>query len=227
MVQALEALSQVLRPPYQLVQAGVDNQWIFPGEHFPSEVESKAEPPGKIGDGAEVIPIDEVMGRYDYKRREITIFVKGVDRAAEILKARAVDLTLIVRCHEWSHALLHLGLKDADRLRITSDKPGWAACLEKATYWFGSLERPLHERLAQLLTEYSLQSLAKDALLQEAQSAVARIKTTFETLMQRQPSDYQIHKLAAVPKQRVITSIDLLKNGVLTGMQAWETVLTW
>ena len=131
-----------------------------------------------------------------------------------------------MRIHEWSHALLHVGLAERERLRITRDESLWPGCLREATAWFRALDVELHEHLAQLLTHHGLTSLQADAKLPRAHAALARIASTFERLTRRAPAEYQINKYIGVPKHRLVRSIGLLKSRTLIGAAAWEAVVT-
>jgi hypothetical protein len=112
-------------------------------------------------------------------------------------------------------------------LRVTRDEALWQETLASATAWFQGIECGLHERLAQLIVHHGLQSLRSDAVIQEAQNALARIAVAFEKLMKHAPIDYRIEKYTSISRKRVVTSIGLLKSGGLVGLAAWDTVITW
>ena len=139
---------------------------------------------------------------------------------------RPRDLEYVVRLHEWSHALLHLGTQQ-QQAQGAQNEAVPRKLLGSATRWFKGLGTPLSERLPQLLTHYSLQSLLRDATLPEAQGAIERIQTGFSKLTARAPDEYRIDQYAGVPKSRVVASIDLLKGGGLVGTEAWEAVIVW
>lgn len=191
------------------------------------EIESDEEPPIHLGVHPDVIAIDGVLGHYNPGTQQITIFTQGINRVAEILDARVADLTLVVRLHEWAHALLHVGLTEGERLRITQDESLWPEYLARATAWFRALDAPLHERLAQLLTYHGLCSLQAEAELPEAEAALERIARVFDRLTRRAPSEYQIDNYTGVSRGRIVSSIRPLKSGTLIGAPAWETVVTW
>lgn len=225
--RVLEAMTQVLVPPFQVVQQEVNHEWAFAVRHCPSEIESQEDPPIRLGDRIDVIPIDRVLGLYDPATQQITIFRKGILLVADILKVPERDLTLVVRLHEWAHALLHIGLLEADRLRVTLDDSLWPACLIEATAVFEGLDSDLHERLAQLLTFHGLRSMQATATATEAKTAIERIAETFKKLTQRAPREYQIDHYTQVPKRRIVQSIKLLKSRSLIGFSAWDTVVKW
>jgi hypothetical protein len=226
-LKLVEAMAQVWQPPFQVIQRAVDQEWIFPVTHHPSEIESDDEPPVLLGERSEVIAIDGLLGLYSPDTLQITIFRKGISRVAELLNARVADLTFIVRIHEWAHALLHVGFPEAERLQLTKQESLWPKHLAAATGWFRTLDAPLHERLAQLLTHHGVCSLRAAATFPQAQGALERIARTFGDLTRRAPSDYHIDKYTTVPKGRILSSVRLLKSGGLVGASAWETVVTW
>jgi hypothetical protein len=226
-VQVLEVLTQVLRLPFQIVQEVVSHEWTFAVNHCPTQVESHEEPPIRLGNHLDVIPIDGVLGQYNPAKQQITIFRKGIQRVAETLNMREDDLTFVVQLHEWAHALVHIGLLEDDRLRVTRDDSLWPRCLEEATSIYEGLDPELHEPLAQLLTFHGLQNIQAAATVPEAKAALARIYGTFKDLMQRAPREYQINDYVQVPKHRIVQSMKLLKNQALNGFYAWDIVVRW
>ena len=226
-MRLLDVRTQVMRMPFEILQGAVDHQWTFAMGHEPSEIFSEEDPPIRLTDQAEEISIDGMLGLYDANRQEITIFLKGINHAAEILRASPDDLKLIVRLHEWAHALLHIGLEKADRMSLLRDESKWVERAARMNTWFNSLDSNLHESLAQLLTREGLRWLKDKATIPDAQDAIDRIAGVFERLTRRAPSAYQIDKYGKIPKSRIVGSIRLLKSGGLVGTDAWETVLTW
>lgn len=223
----LDVLGEALKPPFQVVQAELSNEWIFPISHCPSEVQSDAEPPIRIGANPELIEIDVVLGLYKPNEQQITIFSRGIKQVAELLGAPPVDLAFVVRLHEWAHAVLHTGLTDDERLRVTADESLWPECLSRSTAWFVGLDTLVHERLAQLLTYHGLRSLRAEATHPEAQATLDRIARNFDSLTRRTPVRYRIDHLLGAPKGRIRAGIRLLKDNTLVGASAWETVMTW
>ena len=226
-VMSLDVFAEVRRQPFHIIQAAVDNQWMFADGHMPSETFSEADPPISLADVTDGIVIDGLLGQYNPSTQEITIFRKGIDHVAEILKVSPEGLTQVVRIHEWAHALLHLGLEKDDRMSVLRDESQWAERLTRLSIWFNGLEANLHESLAQLLTREGLRWLREKATILEAQAKIDRIQVVFEQLMRRAPSAYQIDKYDGAPKGRIIGSVRLLKSGGLVGADAWDTVVRW
>lgn len=227
LIKLLDIAIQVRRMPFEVIQGAVNYDLKFASQGIPSEVTSKKDPPVSLTDRTEEIVIDGILGRYDPSKKEITIFQKGIKWAAKILKARPDDLLQIVRLHEWAHALLHLGLEEADYKSVLQDDSLLAPQLARQESWFNALDPNLHESLAQLLTRESLRLLRDQATIPEAQAALDRVQELFKLLMRYAPSRYRIDKFENTAKSRILGSIHLLRNGGLVGADAWEMVLRW
>lgn len=226
-METLDAHCEVFKHPLQIVEKAVDYRWTFAINHVPGEQHSDAEPPNKIGHRTDFIPICELLGRYDPNIREITIFKKGIDFAAQTLDCNAEHLRLVVRIHEWFHGLLHVGFSKHERFKVTQDESLWPGRLAEANAWFRWLDPELHERLVQLLTYHSLQSLQAGAASPKAQAKVQTASAAFEALARRQPAQYRIDRYASVERPKLFSSIALLKERALVGASAWDTVITW
>lgn len=222
----VDVLDQIFKDPGRVIQQELDSRWAFAVRHEPSEDSSDDGPPLQIKDEAELLTIDGMLGQYDPDTQKITIFSKGIDCVAKILSARPEHLRLVVRLHEWAHALLHIGMEEGDRLSVTKDDSLWPEYLKRAANGFRGFDTTLQERIPQLLTHHGLHSL-RDAAQPKARSVLDRIIRTFEKLARRSAPEYQIDDYVSVPKERLAKSIGLLKNGTLIGVEAWETVITW
>ncbi len=223
----LDVSAQANRPSDAIIQGAVNYHWTFPIGQGPSVITSDADPPRRISDRSEIIAIDDSLGRYDSSTREITIFNKGIEQAASILNASSWDLALIVRLHEWAHALLHLGLEGSYHAEILRDESRWTEQVARMNAWFNSLSPKFHEILAQLLTREGLRWLKDEATIPDAQLEIDRIADVFVRLMRRQQPEYHIHAYDDVQRNRIINSIRLLKGGGLVGFDAWETTVKW
>jgi hypothetical protein len=53
------------------------------------------------------------------------------------------------------------------------------------------------------------------------------MQDVFNRLMRRAPSAYQIGRFDNLTKDRLLSSIRLLRNGGIVGAEAWETVVRW
>jgi hypothetical protein len=222
------AMSQVLRPPFQVVQEQFDNAWLFAVNHCPVERTSDADPPLCLGEHADTIPIDELLGLYSPQRQEITIFRKGIEQVAGLLEVRPDDLRFVVRLHEWAHALFHVGLRDAERLEVARDESAWGGVVERESALWEATDHALRETIAQLITRNALTSLHASATESAARTALERITQAFETLTHRSPREYQIDDYSAVPWHRIVQAFAFLKERHLSGsMYVWKTVVTW
>jgi hypothetical protein len=188
---------------------------------------SKKDPPISLTDRPEQIVIDGALGLYDPSTKKITVFLKGIRRAAEILKASPDDLRQIVLLHEWAHALLHLGLEEAECRSVMQNDSQCTEDVTRLDSWFNALDPNLHETLAQLLAREGLRWLKDNATIPDAKASIDRIQDVFKRLMRRAPSAYQIDRFDEITKSRILGSILLLKNGGLVGADAWETVVRW
>jgi hypothetical protein len=195
---------------------------------LPGEIKSNEEPPINIDDKSEIIPIDECLGLYEPSKFEITVFNKGIKGASRITNRKSSDLECIVRLHEWAHAIIHIGMKKEDRLRVFKEKDYWDKHLTQATAIFNSIETKLHELLAQLFTYYSLNVLYEDAKHRESKETINRRIETFKKFNKFQPFEYRIDNYFELPQERVIESLKLIKEGWLRGkFEAWDAIVKW
>lgn len=222
----VDIMSEVIKAPHQLVEGEMPLR-KFLITQFPSESTSHDEPPVRISKKTEQIPIDGVLGTYDPIKRAITIYEKGIGDVSALLQVKVDDLKYVVRIHEWAHAIVHLGFLADERIKLLRDDSNWMDAQERATLWFQKLEPALHEKLAQMLTFYVLRSLEEDARLEESKLVIRRIRTVFDRLTARAPSEYQISHLVLAPRSRLPEGVELLKSNTLLGLQAWEKVMTW
>ena len=226
-LRLMDFVSEVRRTSFNVIQEAINFELSFSSRDFPSEVFSKKEPPIPLGDRTDGIVIDGALGLYDSSTKKITVFPKGIKRAAEILKASPNDLKQIVLLHEWAHALLHMGFEKSEPTSVTLSDSLWAEHLRRSDSWFNALAPRLHEALAQLLVREGLRWLKAQATFEDSKAAIDRMQDVFMRLMRRAPSAYHIYKFENVDKKRIVNSIRLLKSGGLVGTDAWETVLTW
>lgn len=137
------------------------------------------------------IPIDILLGCYQPKVRTIRIFHRNVQHfAGTAFRCGVSDLELIVRLHEFAHALIHLGVFSKDDVKVIRDYPpttetDWGPFLRTRSRAFRSLHGHAHEFLAQVLcwaTIGMLQPLSDRHRLQEL----------FVAVMDRQPPEYHL-----------------------------------
>jgi len=226
--KGIEILGEVFRSPYQVIHKLVNYEYEFVIGKFPKEVFSDETPPRELGERTEIIPIDECLGLYEPKKTKITIFNRGIEDASKLIKCNPEHLKYIVRLHEWSHALVHIGFCESKRLAVLKDENLWDKELAEATKIYTSIEDKLHEHIAQLLTYHSLTLISQDAEHEESRKILNNIIKIFLELNKRQPPYYRIDEYLDVPRNRIIQSITLLKKGWLKGVfDGWKTVIKW
>lgn len=135
----------------------------------------------------QLLPIDILYGCYDAVNRSIQIFVDRIRQDAPMFKATPCDLERIVRIHEYTHAIAHLGVPvdyaDDHLSTIGSNKlTDWPDFIARRTDWFGRTTSEIHELLAQTITWGIL----------ESEPQAERLCEIFERLEERQPSHYRI-----------------------------------
>ena len=215
----------VLTQPSLLLGYQLPN-YAFADNHVPGEDVSFDDPPKKIDKKSEIFPIDDVLGRYDAMKQEITVFSKGIDEACRLLRMDQENLVCIVRLHEWAHAFVHIGLTKEQRKQLSKDETLWTHMLSDSTDLFKFIEPGLHERLAQLLTYHTLQDTYGKAHSERSKNTIGKIIEAFDQLSLHQPSEYRIGDLRNAPKDRVIKSIDLIKRRWLVGkIEPWRIVV--
>jgi hypothetical protein len=224
--KVLEILSDIQKVPYQLIERSFDYEYQFQTGEMPKEMFSDDEPPKRLREDAEIIPIDEYLGLYEPDKMQITIFKKGIEEAVEILKCKSSDLTYIVRLHEWSHGLVHVGLSKDDMAKVSRDNNYLNEQFRIMNHVFRSIDDRLHEHLAQLLTYQSLNTLHKEARNEESREVIRRISDTFKDLRRRQPPEYQVEDYLGVTQAQLIKSITMLRNQWLKGVfEAWDMIM--
>lgn len=220
-------IADVVRPPHEIFRDVTNYTYEF--HKAPHLTHSSKEPPLKLGKKTELIPIDRYLGLYEPHRTHITIFDKGVTRAAKSIRCKtARDLEYVVTLHEWAHALVHIGLEKEEASRAFLEEKFWGENFEEWTVRYDSIERTLHERIAQLLTFHSLKMLAETARYDESRAVFNRMMDCFWVLNARQSRDYRIDDYKEIPKGRTIESLRLLKRGWLKGIfEAWDIIIRW
>lgn len=174
--------------PAILVQAALE-ETFRPAS--PTEVYSDEQPifTPQLAEQERCVPIDVLFGCYSWKSRIIKIFHKNIVHfAITKFNCLASDLELIVRLHEYAHALIHLGLFWKDEPSLIREcsagqESDWNSFLRARSAAFRSLPPEVHEFLAQVvcwITIGKLEPLRHRDQLQEL----------FITVMERQSSHY-------------------------------------
>ncbi len=171
------------------------------------EQPSNRKPPQEIAPDGEIIAIDECLGVYRPRRKQIVLFQRGIAAAARILKCEAEDLQQVVRYHEWGHAVLHTG----------ADKDGRECDIRN----YNRIDERVHESLAQLVTLRAIEQNLRDSRNARVQRRWKRIQDIFTKLEARQPSVYRgWRQLEKVPLPRLQKVLILVRRGTRFG--EWE-----
>lgn len=227
--KGMDILADAIRPVYKVLQEVVDRKFEFVIGKFPKESETDENPPIELDKKIETLPICEYLGLYDPYKTEIIIFKKSIKNASTILNCSPELLEYIVRIHEYAHAIIHIGFTEKERTLILNKEELWDKKFSEKTAIFTSIDKKLHEQLAQLLTYYSLVMLRDNTKYEESKKIINKMLQIFFELNKRQPKEYVINdEYLNIPQKRVIESIYLLKKGWLKGVyEAWNTAIRW
>lgn len=227
-IKLMDTIADVMKPPFQVLELALKGTCSFSIGHYPREVISEDDPPIKLDRRVDVIPIDGFLGLYSPEKQKITIFNKGIQGASDVLQVNPRHLKIIVRIHEWAHALLHLGVAEIDRQNILKDDSYWFGILDASTKLFKEIEHDLHELIAQMLTLYCIQDNRDGSTTNQGKQVWEEIERAFHQLSHHQPQEYQIHDLIDLPRERFSKSVDLLRNRWLVGKaEPWKTAIKW
>ncbi len=180
----------LVQHPAVLVQAAF--QEIF-RPTSPTEIYSEDQPTfmPRSAEEEDWIPIDVLLGCYRPQNRTIFIFHRNIEHCAtHRLHCDVSDLEIVVRLHEYAHALVHLGVfwpEECDVIRdyLRDQETDWKAFLRNRSKAFRSLQSDAHEFLAQILSWVTIgvfEPISRRNILQEL----------FVTLMRRQPPEYRL-----------------------------------
>ena len=226
--EGIDIFTDAIRPVPQVVQIVIDYRFKFVIEKGPKESKTDEDPPRKLNENTETIPICEYLGLYNPTKTEIIIFNKGIKNASAILNCNPDLLEYIVRIHEYAHAIIHIGFTEEEEMLILNNEEVWPEELSKNTMIFTSIDKKLHEHLAQLLTYHSLVMMYDNAHYEESKKIINKMLQIFWELNKRQPHEYIIDDYLNIPHRRIIESIDLLKKGWLKGaFEVWDIVIKW
>lgn len=229
MEEFVKSLAEVMeRPPQTLAKLTGYNLTIA-SDQYVVENDSEEDPPKWFSEKSDIIEIDECLGLYDPDEMKITIFVKGIEIAGQIIGCNAKHLEHIVRLHEYAHAIVHVRVTLEESQRAAKESIYATRFLEQAITTYKSIESRVHEQLAQLLTYHSLKILRDGAKHKRAKAAIDQRIEVFERLNQYQPAEYRLRgEDLQVSRDRIVTVLDLLKGRHLScDFNAWNTILHW
>jgi hypothetical protein len=234
MITSLAAMSQIFKPPSQLVKA--ETSLVFAPSMQPDEACTDDDPPA-WADREEQWSIDELLGRYDLQIQKITIYNKGIEYVAGKLDVLEDWVKLIVRIHEWGHAVFHVGVDEEKsnelaKASLANDGSARKRTLDELTTNYDSVDPYVHEQFAQAVTWLSLETLRGDATVEEAKKASASIIEVFQRLTKRQPTQYRLDQLQRLKSDQLRTRlramIGLIRNKDVRGNQTvWDKIMLW
>ena len=237
MVKAMfqvELMSQVIKSPAQLVCA--ETGFVLSTSLQPSEILSDADPPG-WSKRNETWTIEELLGLYDSKEAEITIFSKGITYTAEQLQVNPFFVEYVVRIHEWAHAGFHLGVDQGKcaelaRAGLNNDESAERVTRDRLIGVYSAVDVHVHEQISQSITWLALEKLRANATSDEAKEACVLLLNTFKALTLRQPERYQLEKVQNIERNqlqsRLRDLIALIRDGSVQGNQKmWDTLMRW
>jgi hypothetical protein len=165
---------------------------------------SNRKPPLEIAPDTEIIAIDECLGLYKPRQKQIVLFQRGIAAAAEILNCEAENMQHVVTYHEWGHAMLHAG-KDID---------GRECDLRN----YSRIDKRVHESLAQLLAWRAIEQNARNSQNPRVQRRWQKIRDIFTALETRQPPAYRgWHSLDKIPLPKLREILILIRKGARFG----------
>lgn len=200
----INRLSEILLPlPYETLNQLTELEFGY-GQFPKGPLVSQTQPPLlEEYENGEIIPIDGILGQYDPKLKEITIFQKGMDWACEKLEVNSSWLEQVVKYHEWSHAILHLG-KDT---KGNSCKLGV----------YNRVELHLLETLANLWTYHALEHRIRYADV-SSRDILKTWLDVFLVLSRHQPREYRDwQKFKGTPIARIRNFTHALRNNDVKG----------
>lgn len=168
---------------------------------------SNRKPPLEVTPNAEIISIDEYLGLYNPRRKQIVLFQRRIVAAANILKCEADDLQQVVRYHEWGHAILHAG----------ADRDGRECDLRN----YSRIDERVHESLAQLLAWQAIEQNLRNSRNPRVQRRWQKNRDIFTALETRQPPTYRgWRRLEKVPLPKLQKILILIRKGAR--FREWE-----
>ena len=185
-------------------------------------------PPPLLSNDDELLTIDIFLGTYNSANRSIKLFSENIQKAARLLDCEEEDLEYVVRFHEHAHALIHLGVTEADRWEGLKNGRIAASRLKRLTTIYNQIDPFLHEHLAQLVTYQVLKKLSEDSEDHIVYKAAGRMLDIFNNLMRRQPRAYRVEPYLEVPLERLRGTIRLIKKEELAGkVEPWREIMSW
>ena len=172
--------------PAMLVQKVTGNLFVAGG---PVESYSKRVPVWipTTPEEENLLPIDFLYGAYFPESRSMEIYFERIRIDSGKYGAEPGELELIVRLHEYAHALVHTGIRDrqirAELMGFANEKTDWDTFATKRNVFWNSASSDVHELLAQAITYSCLRRLPQKG---------DKLCDIFNRLEEKQPPKYKI-----------------------------------
>jgi hypothetical protein len=230
----MNALNEIFRSPSQLVKRATG--LVFTSDIQPKECSTEDDPP-EWDKRDERWTIDGLLGRYDAEEQSITIFKKGIEFAAPIVGLLPDSLEMIVRLHEYGHAIFHLGMTQAESTAMAGtpsngQKLRVADTLRIMTQTYQDVDPYVHEQVAQSVTKIALNDLRAGATMEQSRKWCDKVIEGFGKLMQRQPDAYRLDHLDHLTTEQLrgrLYGFTILtrSHAVKPEPAVWNTVMPW
>jgi len=211
MRDAMDALSEVLVAPAFLLWDHVGRAFFHGSNNTVTEEASRDDPPLLAHQGGRWIDLtpdfESLLGVYQADRRRIVLFDKGIEWLADRQDWSPNRLRMIVRLHEWSHALHHLGAPRRHAARGMAIPRGFA----ERNARFRAVPDDLKEQVAQLCTLVALRGQIAHARHPRAREMLQDVERIFFELMHMQSERYRLpDEVRDMTFDRLKTKLELL-----------------
>lgn len=192
----IDVLSEVYVAPYSLISGHVGRNFFHNSQNTVTQEDSRDDPPlvaSRNGQWVDLTPdFESLLGVYQgvdkAETRRIVLFDKGIEWLADQRDWEPNKLRLIVRLHEWSHALHHLGPREQHIVKGVAVPRGFA----ERNARFRAAPDDLKEQIAQLCTLVALRGQAVRAQPTRAREILRDIEQIFFKLMEVQSQKYRL-----------------------------------
>ena len=211
MKDTIAALSEVLVAPNYLLQVHVGRSFFRGSNNTVTEVASRDDPPllaQRNGRWVDLKPdFESLLGVYEAETRRIMLFDKGIGWLANERDWEPNRLRLIVRLHEWSHTLHHLGAPKQHTAKGMAVPRGFA----ERNARFRAAPDDLKEQIAQFGTLVALRGQAAGVRHPRARATLEDIERIFFELMDTQSRRYRLpDEVRSMPLDRLKAKLALL-----------------
>ncbi len=224
MQDTLDALSEVMVHPAYLLWDHASRIFFHGSNNTVREEASRDDPPLLAHRGGRWVDLtpdfESLLGLYEPEKRRIVLFDKGIEWLADKQDWVPNRLRMVVRLHEWAHALHHLGAPRRHTARGMAIPRGFA----ERNARFRAAPDDLKEQIAQLCTLVALRGQIARAKKPKAQAMLEDVERIFFELMDRQSSRYRLpDEVRGMTLDRLKLKLELLlrmsDNRVFPGLE--------